>query len=51
MIGEVRPNRAGLGHKNEVKFEVSKRQYFLEITRQRFQKAKIFDLDDDQSDM
>ncbi|CAG9540469.1 unnamed protein product [Cercopithifilaria johnstoni] len=46
VIGEVRSNRAGLGLKNEVKFEVSKkrdkRQCLLEITRQRFQKAEIF---------
>lgn len=54
MINEVRPNRAGLGLNNEVKFEMSKKQdkkqYLLRITRQRFQKAEIFAIDDDQSD-
>ncbi|EFO26165.2 hypothetical protein LOAG_02323 [Loa loa] len=54
VIGEVRPNRAGLGLKNEVKFEMSrkqdKKQYLLRITRQRFQKAEIFTIDDDDND-
>ncbi|VBB28405.1 unnamed protein product [Acanthocheilonema viteae] len=54
VISKVRPNKAGLGLKNEVKFEVSKsrdkKQYLLEITRQRFQKAEIFSVDDDEND-
>lgn len=53
VISEIRPNRAGLGLKNEVKFEMSKKQdekqYLLEITRRRFQKAEIFPADDDES--
>ncbi|VDN82607.1 unnamed protein product [Brugia pahangi] len=54
VISEVRPNRAGLGLKNEIKFELSKKQdkkqHLLEITRQRFQKAEIFAVDNDESD-
>ncbi|MCP9260833.1 hypothetical protein DINM_003981 [Dirofilaria immitis] len=54
LTSKVRPNRAGLGLKNEVKFELSKkqdkRQHLLEITRKRFQKAEIFAMADDGQD-
>lgn len=45
VISEVRPTRAGLGMKKDVKFQMSRRQenknHVLEITRQRFQEAEM----------